>query len=58
MRVMVVRATRAATKKKMKGKNDAMAFTRSVSFSKLTRPKFLARSMTSQSGGSMSLIFS
>ena len=56
MRVMVVRATSAATRKKMKGKNDAMASMRSASEAKLTTPKFFVRSMTSQSGGSMSSI--
>ncbi len=40
----------------MKGKNDAMASMRSASEAKLTTPKFFVRSMTSQSGGSMSSI--
>ncbi len=58
MRVMVVSATSAATKKKMNGKNEAMESTRSASEAKLTTPGFFVRSMMSHSGASIASISS
>ncbi len=57
MRVMVVSATRAATRKKMNGNTCAMESTRFASDSKLATPWFWSRSMTSHDGFSKSSIF-